>query len=332
MAGGITRTPDGRLEWGLIPDGSLSAEGALRIRDGYEDICRSFPEAIIERAMDRWTDRRRAVRIHRLLVNQIGDAAPYIWNSDIWNLATEGHEVFEGVSLQPSDLPDTKQMWLFEGEMGEGRWNQVFDVPAHCRLRQVFVGKGIGIRNDRAAEGASREGWIPAEDLSGRMGLTIGLVFVPAFDQGEQFDSVEDVLPYVRFLPTLFEGDAFLGSHTWAMAALRFLRLPFVQAETVEMSRQVRRHYERKTGKPATVRTVLLRKSSKEAKAVEGSKAAEGSQGGVDWSCQWLVRGHWRKRAERYGPGDPFYVSPYLKGPDDKPFRAPREAVYLVKR
>jgi hypothetical protein len=37
----------------------------------------------------------------------------------------------------------------------------------------------------------------------------------------------------------------------------------------------------------------------------------------VDWQCRWMVRGHWR----RLHGGRQTWVMPYVKGPDDKPFR-----------
>jgi hypothetical protein len=43
----------------------------------------------------------------------------------------------------------------------------------------------------------------------------------------------------------------------------------------------------------------------------------------VDWSCRWLVRGHWHHY--RTGPGRQYltqrYVQPFVKGPADKPLR-----------
>jgi hypothetical protein len=52
-----------------------------------------------------------------------------------------------------------------------------------------------------------------------------------------------------------------------------------------------------------------------------------------DYSCQWLVGGHWR---QQYYPSTnehrPIWIEPYVKGPEDKPFRAPAETVFAVAR
>lgn len=53
-----------------------------------------------------------------------------------------------------------------------------------------------------------------------------------------------------------------------------------------------------------------------------------------DYSCQWIVRGHWRQQA--YGEGHkerrPIWITPYVKGPPEKPLKAPRATVFAVTR
>lgn len=52
-----------------------------------------------------------------------------------------------------------------------------------------------------------------------------------------------------------------------------------------------------------------------------------------EWSCQWVVRGHWRQqwyaKAQR---NQPIWITPYVKGPEDKPLRPPRATVFAVVR
>lgn len=54
----------------------------------------------------------------------------------------------------------------------------------------------------------------------------------------------------------------------------------------------------------------------------------------VDWQWQWMVRGHWRNqvcgegRTERH----PTWITPYIKGPDDKPFKPPSDRIFDVRR
>lgn len=51
----------------------------------------------------------------------------------------------------------------------------------------------------------------------------------------------------------------------------------------------------------------------------------------VEWSCQWIVRGHWHRYRTKDGL-QPRWVSPYVKGPDDKPLKRPRAEVFAVVR
>lgn len=54
----------------------------------------------------------------------------------------------------------------------------------------------------------------------------------------------------------------------------------------------------------------------------------------VEWSCRWVVRGHWRR--QRVGPGlaeqRPTWIMPHVKGPQDKPIKAPTETIWRVAR
>lgn len=54
----------------------------------------------------------------------------------------------------------------------------------------------------------------------------------------------------------------------------------------------------------------------------------------VEWSCQWVVTGHWRQQA--CGPDlterRPVFVLPYIKGPAGLPLKAPAQRVFAVVR
>lgn len=52
-----------------------------------------------------------------------------------------------------------------------------------------------------------------------------------------------------------------------------------------------------------------------------------------DWAYQWAVSGHWRQQFYRStNDHRPRWIAPYVKGPKDKPFRAPRFKVFAVVR
>lgn len=52
------------------------------------------------------------------------------------------------------------------------------------------------------------------------------------------------------------------------------------------------------------------------------ARKGEGSSGPIDWSCRWLVTGHWRDQwYESEHIHRPKWIMPYMKGPEDKPVR-----------
>lgn len=59
----------------------------------------------------------------------------------------------------------------------------------------------------------------------------------------------------------------------------------------------------------------------------------EGDGEPVEWSCRWLVRGHWRRvRDKKTGEEKTVWVRGYIKGPSDKPFKQPKQNLFAVTR
>lgn len=75
------------------------------------------------------------------------------------------------------------------------------------------------------------------------------------------------------------------------------------------------------------VRVIALRKR------VYPQNASHAAEEAVEWSCRWLVRGHWREQwYPSLGIHQPKWILPYVKGPEDKPLRPPRATVFAVVR
>lgn len=104
-----------------------------------------------------------------------------------------------------------------------------------------------------------------------------------------------------------------------------FVNSPFVSVDKVRppTSNKVRRRYGPRIGDPFTLNVVNLRAEVREAVAVERGE-------GPLWKQRWLVRGHYR--AQWYPSTKShkvIWVAPYLKGPEDAPFKQP---IYSVVR
>lgn len=124
------------------------------------------------------------------------------------------------------------------------------------------------------------------------------------------------------------ENDPCPDTYSVVSAALHFLDLPFVANERASLPRHLRRAAELKRRPPLPdVSTIVLRRAWREEKERHGNGEP------MDYSCQWLVSGHWRNQwLPSKGTWEPRYVQPYLKGPEDKPFRAKQGTVYRVTR
>ena len=76
----------------------------------------------------------------------------------------------------------------------------------------------------------------------------------------------------------------------------------------------------------SSVNVVILRRADR-------SLDPHADTSAIEWNCQWLVRGHWRQQYyPSTGERRPLWIEPYVKGPDDKPFKAPVETVFAVNR
>ena len=90
--------------------------------------------------------------------------------------------------------------------------------------------------------------------------------------------------------------------------------------------RMARRRAERAASRPSfnEVRVISLRSTER--------RTGEGEHHDVEWTCQWIVRGHWRNQ---WCPGQkhyrPKWIAPYLKGPEDKPLREPGRLFAIVR-
>jgi hypothetical protein len=153
-------------------------------------------------------------------------------------------------------------------------------------------------------------------------------------------------------VPLADEGNEDTGAEASAGQFLGMIHLlwMFLGMEIVAQNRTpVPRHFRRRALKSIThgdVHVVLLRRLRHITEPVEGDKQR------IDWTCRWVVQGHWR-HVHRDGtePGDHVHravvvgmdrhcavcgsdlawVRPYLKGPDGRPLRVSHSLMKLAR-
>jgi hypothetical protein len=164
----------------------------------------------------------------------------------------------------------------------------------------------------------------PDEDGSRR--LAYGLTFAV---RGEAFPAVADRPMQGLYLANDGIGRA-LPTQTVTvavlyMAACRFLSQRIVVATQQRVDRAARRRLERAGYEhEPIVRVIELRRREHQARETE-------DHADVEWSCQWIVRGHWHRYRTKEGL-QPRWVAPYVKGPADAPLKRPRAEVFAVVR
>jgi hypothetical protein len=104
------------------------------------------------------------------------------------------------------------------------------------------------------------------------------------------------------------------------------MQLPIVGRESHPLPRQQRRALERQ-GKPVRdVQVIVLRREV-------ASHSGHHGDSDIEWSCHWLVKGHWRRQwYPSHGEHRPIYIDTHVKGDLEKPFRPPRQKLYVVAR
>jgi hypothetical protein len=202
-----------------------------------------------------------------------------------------------GISLHADDLPWPSGTVVFE--------TPLFDVP------EKFVDTG------------SEEGpidvmqWVTHTTSNGDTGAVV--VFWQSRSRSEDPTSglpplwprAVRQIPFRDSVPVDGDPNFYALLSLWTMLSQRI-----ALTETRTPSRPSVKRWQRKHGhEPEPIVIVTLRLPD----GHNGTKDAPG--GGVDWTHQWIVDGHWRNQP--YGPGHSLrrlqWIAPFVKGPEDMP-------------
>lgn len=120
--------------------------------------------------------------------------------------------------------------------------------------------------------------------------------------------------------------EAFIAKGRLLASMCAFLEQRILVAPHQAPTRAQRRRF---AGPPEAIeqlRVVKLRKT------VRRNGHQQGASEAVEWSCQWAVAGHWKHHwYARSKEHRPIWIAPFIKGPDDKPFKQPSRVFAVVR-
>ena len=238
-----------------------------------------------------------------------------LWHSDIRQAAIRGRDAFVGERIYAESLPQANCWWLYEEAMGfsPSDYPDLLNVPWWtpewcCIAHYIYP-------SDRILE-------TPAWDGGAQIHVRAhGLMALWARAGGNGKDGLR-----ISWDPGTPYGDPMPARLAACVAMQQFLNLPFVAQESEQANHSTRKLAKRRGHKPPqAVRVVTLRRSEHSHSISENTR---------EYTCQWMVSGHWRRLHEpRKSDGTRIvYVRPHIKGPDHAPLKAPTKTVYVAKR
>ena len=243
-------------------------------------------------------------------------ASPIYWETNILRSVEEGSDLFKGKTF-PAFNPNP-QIWIpsWKGTRPDGTYGAI--------TMSIDASKnGFGMCGIIAF-------WMAIMDDS-NCGYCGEILCPHFFDEVGYKEYSKDPLhpPFIiseqLYLPQQPIEDEF-GSVL--LAGFEFLNQPFVDNCSLDrVATFDGAHRQAKKNDAKKIRIVYLRRRE------QHPTLQDGSSNPVDWSCQWLVHGHWRNQ---YHPSDqsrkPMFIQSYVKGPEDKPFKASQKSIFAAVR
>jgi hypothetical protein len=245
-------------------------------------------------------------------------ATPYYWAPEICELIETTGASLPGYSLRPEDLPTPAGFCWFPRPMllpvPEGRpdLEAISRMPSFMWAR-LASGEGIWYCMTQ-----STTDWPQGQPA------TSGL-----WDFGQSLDDV------VNGMPPCTQGADGIPPEMVTARVVKQLRV--MATSFVFMNQRILATVEECPDRPTRKRAAALLETVPTIQVVKLRRVSPGSpsesEHDVEWSCRWVVSGHWR---EQYYPSTkehrPKFILPYVKGPDDKPLRNPAQRIFAVSR
>ncbi len=234
---------------------------------------------------------------------------PYYVSDPIGKLLVDASISLNGSTvLQVDDLPSTHGfVWLGGANVGLQNGDKVFSMKSLLWMpRPDFKGSVI----TAVCAHDERSGGIP-------------LLFVD-WAIGESLEEAAS-----RLTNSVPDGAESAAVETLALfyTFCAFVKQRILTASPEAPDRATRRRLnksEHADRSESLIRVVQLRRSERQTHSALDSD-------GVEWACQWIVKGHWHKYHHSDGVRSQ-WILPYVKGPEDKPLKSPGATVFAVVR
>lgn len=240
---------------------------------------------------------------------------PYYWAPELCELLGETSAEMPDWTFKADLLPSTEGCFYFARPIPLDAWRDegTNDLAAisWCRIRRA---------TDEAITGVLLAFWT-------RMDLRPAGVPVTMFawDYGT---ALSEVLGIALEAVPVKNTERFIGKARVFAAACAFIQQRILVTHPERPERHTRKRAAGLWEHEPIIRVVQLRRA-----VTDGRPGDRGGEP-IEWSCQWVVRGFWRQQA--CGPNlserRPVFVLPYIKGPADKPLKAPADRVFAVVR
>lgn len=251
------------------------------------------------------------------LLTLLPDCEFVLWRHDLFDAAQCGNELWAIEATPEAALPGSMQWW----EIDDARGNSI----VWRRLGETIL-RGSDFATPLRALIVWRPP-IPLTHIDGIEGynlnaLIVGVHAKPRFTHAEGLSA--SAITNQAAHGSMRPGNLALSCAV--SAGLAFMAQDFIAYERVQLPRRFRGLSRNASYAPIARRVIIRRKH-----IVLGPTHVKQQR---EWEHSWSVRGHWRKLHEpRKSDGATVtYVRGHIKGDPEKPFLAPKETIYHVKR
>lgn len=273
-------------------------------------------ESIIKHYGQRRKNPEQSAReMYESTADLIGRATIVLWKKELFASAGRNCEIFDGQTIDRNDLVSNIELWVPDVD-----WEIDPEIKRALCLERQFGLQAIllaGVPPFTAAciiMGITQdEQWIA--DLLRQFPAGVPVEYMA--------EHAESFMFHLYMAPLWESSTKIMLSQVVAM--LKFRSSTVAQIEKIGPPRAERRRLVRHGGVAPDVRVITLRRSVHNAGKSEGQL--------IEWSWQWIVRGHWRNQFfPSTGKHEPTFIRPYVKGPEDKPLKPITDPIYLVNR